>query len=100
MPGPETLAAPTLPAEPENKWRREQNAFRRLLPDLLRSHRNQYVAVHEGEVVESGHDKIAVAKRAYARYGYVPIFVTFVSDETLPLIRMPSPRLLVPDKSA
>jgi hypothetical protein len=34
------------------------------------------VAIHEGQVVESGSDKLDIAGRAYARFGYVPIFVT------------------------
>jgi len=97
---PETLAAPVLPTQPEGKWRREQSAFRRMLPDLLRTYRNQYVAIHNGAVVESGDDKIAVASKAYARFGYIPIFVSLVSDEPPPATRLPSPRLLHPEKPA
>jgi hypothetical protein len=89
-----------LPTPPENKWRREQSAFRRLLPELLKTHRNQYVAIHEGTVVESGDDKLAVARRAYARWGYVPIYVSLVTDEPQPVIRMRSLRLLDSGKSA
>jgi hypothetical protein len=97
---PETLPAPVLPAPPENKWRREQRAFRRLLPALLKTHRNQYVAIHDETVVESGLDKLAVARRAYERYGYVPIFVSLVTDEPLPVIHMWSPRLLLAQEPA
>jgi hypothetical protein len=90
----ETLPAPLLPAPAENKWRREQQAFRRLLPELLQSHFHQYVAIHEEKVVESGADKLAVAGSAYARFGYVPIYVGLVTDQPLPLSRVPSSRLL------
>jgi hypothetical protein len=79
---------------PEDKWRREQRAFRHLLPQLLKTHRDQYVAVHDGQVVESGSDKLEVAGRAYARFGYVPIYVSLVTDQPLPVVRMASPRLL------
>jgi hypothetical protein len=94
----DTLAAPSLPIPPEDKWRREQRAFRHLLPELLKTQRDQYVAVHDGQVVESGSDKLEVAGRAYARCGYVPIYVSLVTDQPLPVVRMSSPRLLPLEK--
>jgi len=90
----ELLAAPVLPAPPEDKWRREQQAFHKLLPELLGTHRDQFVAIHEERVVESGSDKMDVARRAYERFGYVPIFVSRVTDRPLTAIRIPSPRLV------
>lgn len=95
----DTLAAPLLPV-PENKWRREQQAFRRLLPELLKTHSRQYVAIHEGQVVESGSDKLEVAARAYACFGYVPIYVSLVTDQPLPLVRLPSPRVAPLEKTS
>jgi hypothetical protein len=89
---PAVLPAPVLASQPKGKWRREQEAFRRLLPALLATQRNQYVAVHEERVVESGTDKLDVAGKAYARFGYVPIFVSLVTDQPAPLVRIPSPR--------
>jgi hypothetical protein len=89
----ETRSAPTLPARPDDKWRREQQAFYRLLPELLGSDRGRFVAVHEGRVVESGDDKLDVARRAYARFGYVPIYVTRVTEPSTVSVRVPSPRL-------
>jgi hypothetical protein len=87
------------PSAAKNKWEHEQQAFRRLLPELLRTHTGQYVAIHGGEVVESGPDKLAVAERAYARFGYVPIYVSLVSDEPSLLIRIPSPKLSSTEES-
>jgi hypothetical protein len=91
-----TIPPPSLPTPPESKWRREQQAFRQLLPELLKTHRGRYVALHEGQVVESGDDKLAVAGRAYARFGYVPIYVSLVTDAPAPLVRIPTPRILSP----
>jgi hypothetical protein len=82
----------------EAKWRGEQESFRRQLPDLLKTHRGQYVAIHEGRVLESGADKLEVAGRAYARCGYVPVYVGLVTDQPIPASRMPSPRVLQIDK--
>jgi hypothetical protein len=93
MKPPETFAAPVLPARTGEKWRREQQAFCRLLPELLRSHAGQFVAIHEGRVVESGDDKPDVARRAYARFGYIPIFVSKVSAGPMAPVRLPTPRL-------
>jgi hypothetical protein len=90
----ETLPAPVLPAPPEDKLLKEQQAFHRLLPELLPTHRDQYVAIHEGRVVDSGPDQIEVAERAYARFGYMPILLTLVTERPRPVIRIPSPRLL------
>jgi hypothetical protein len=85
----EILPAPVLPEPPEDKWRIEQRAFHLLLPELLRTHRDQFVAIHERQVVECGNDQIDVAERAYARFGYVPIFVTRVTEHPLKPIRIP-----------
>jgi hypothetical protein len=95
----ETLPAPVLPVPPESKWRKEQQAFRRLHAELLKNYRGRYVAIHEEQVVEDGTDKLAVAGRAYGRFGYVPIYVGLVTDQALPLTRIPSPRVLRPEKS-
>jgi hypothetical protein len=90
----ETRSAPVLPPLPQDKWRREQQAFHKLLPELLRAHRDRFVAIHEGRVVESGEDKLEVARRAYARFGYVPIFVSRVTEPPATAVRIPSPRVV------
>lgn len=90
----ETLPAPDLSMRDDDAWRREQRAFHQLLPELLRTHADQFVAIHEGRAVESGNDKLEVARRAYERFGYIPIFVSrVVAGPTAP-VRIPSPRRL------
>ena len=81
-------------AGPMSKLETEKRAFRRLLPALLTSHRGLYVAIHGEQVVGSGPDQIEVALEAYRKYGYVPIYVGHVTDQTPAPIRVPSPRLL------
>ncbi len=92
----ELLDAPQIGAAPPaaNKWEREHRAFVRLRPSLLRTHKNQYVAVHEEKVVDSGDDEIALALRVYAKFGYVPIYVGLVSNQPQRVVRIPSPRLI------
>lgn len=94
MPATETLPAPDLPGRDEDRWRREQSAFHRLLPALLGTHRDRFVAIHEGRVVEAGDDKLEVARRAYARFGHVPIFVSRVAESPTAPVRIPSPRCI------
>ena len=90
----ETWPAPELSTRNDDKWRREQRAFHDLLPGLLHTNPGQFVAIHEGQVVESGDDKLAVARRAYDRFGYVPIFVSRVAAGPPVPARVPSPRRL------
>jgi len=96
MPPTDLLPAPDLSftANAENKWDRERAAFRRLLPSLLPQSAGCYVAIHEGQVVGSGNNQIAVALRCYERFGYVPIFVGLVSADAPPVLRVPTPRVV------
>jgi nicotinamide riboside kinase len=88
LPAPEL----TLPATAKGKWQREREAFTKMHAELLRKHRQQYVAIHEGKVVASGGDKVQVALQAYRQHGHIPIYVGLVSEEPPPPARLPSPR--------
>jgi hypothetical protein len=74
--------------ETHSAWEDERRAVLRLLPTLLASHRGQYVAIHKATVVAEGLDQIDVAKRAYARIGYVPVYVGLVIDEAPKPVRI------------
>jgi hypothetical protein len=89
----ETTAYREAKAADEAKFQRELEAFRRLLPELLQSHRDQYVAIHEGQVVGTGPDQIELANLAYERFGYIPILVTLVTDRPR-VVRIPWPRMI------
>ena len=54
-------------SRPETPYERERRAFRELLPELLQTHFGQYVVIHDGKVVASGSDRVAVALEAYSR---------------------------------
>ena len=93
LPAPELRFAPQVDAtQVDDKWEWERRAFLRMLPDLLVSYRDQFVAVHQGQVVVSGRDKISVALQAYREHGHVPIYVGLVSDQPPQPARIPSPR--------
>lgn len=77
-----------LPSPPQAQWQRERHAFLQMLPQLLQTHRGQYVAVYQGSLVDTGPDKIVLALRVYERFGYVPIYVGLVADQP-PVVRIP-----------
>ena len=77
-----------LPTPELTKGEREYQAFMRLLPELLKTHRGQHVAIHEGQVVDSDADDIALIQRVHAKVGYVPIHVGLVV-EPQPVYRIP-----------
>jgi hypothetical protein len=87
-----------VPAPDLSKGEREYQAFLRLLPELLATYRAKYVAIHNGQVVDSGPDDIALIQRVHACLGYVPIHVGLVSD-SLPLVRIPRYRELRPPEA-
>jgi len=86
-----------MPASPLSKWHLEQQAFQKLLPGLLATHKGQYVAVYNGQVVDSGSDKLAVAMRVLSKVGNVPIYVGLVSAGPEPVFRSGVRRELRPD---
>jgi hypothetical protein len=70
------------------KWNKEFQAFLRLLPELLKTHRGKYVAFHNEEMVESDTDEIALILRVH-RHGYVPIHVDLVTEQPPSMQRWP-----------
>jgi hypothetical protein len=58
----------------------DRQAFRRLLPELLRTHRGQFVAIHDGQLVDADPDEIALARRVFARR-YDPVYMQEVTEE-------------------
>jgi len=81
------------PPKPRTKWDSEYEAFLRLLPELLQTHRDQYVAIHEGKVIGSGSNKLALAREAYLKFGYVEILVRLVTDQPPRVVNIISPKV-------
>lgn len=96
MPPPTPIEVRLPAPQPRTKGEREYEAFKKLLPQLLTSHWGKFVAVHEGRVVDSDTDDIALIERVHREYGYVPIYVGFVVDPPPPPIRIPHYRLYTP----
>lgn len=72
----------------------EVRTYARLLPELLATHRGQYVAILGDRVVGSGSDLFAVLDQAYADHGYRPILCRLVTDQPRPVLHIPSMRVV------
>ncbi|WP_020469969.1 DUF5678 domain-containing protein [Zavarzinella formosa] len=71
----------SMPELSRIKFEREQQAFLRLLPQLLESYQGQYVAIHDEQVVDNGPVRLDVAYRVQQRLGKGDIYVGFVSEK-------------------
>ena len=78
-------------ATTEAAFLEERAAFQRLKPALLREHRGKYVAVYRGEVTVIGDSSAEVARQAYQKHGYVPLYIGLVA-EGLPVVHLRSPQ--------
>ena len=78
-------------------WRQEQlqrlepnrTAFQRLLPELLKTHENQFVAICQGRLVDADPDRVALVQRTRAQ-GYRPVTIQKVTQE-LRIAELPCP---------
>ncbi len=66
--------------EQHSVLRREQAAFERMKPELQRTCKGKWVAVLNGQLVDSDADDKALVKRVYAQYGYRTMLITQVQD--------------------
>ncbi len=71
----------------------ERAAFYRLKDRLLDRYKGQYVAILDGQVVDSGTDPVELVMRVYRQFGYdVPVYVGLVSEEP-EIVEFPSPEI-------
>ncbi|MDH7485731.1 MAG: hypothetical protein QHJ81_05580 [Anaerolineae bacterium] len=84
----------TLQQDALNALQKERAAFLRLKEQLLRTHSGQFVAILNGEIIDSDTDDRALTRRVYAEHGYVPIYIDEVTKEP-PLRRILSPKRVV-----
>jgi hypothetical protein len=85
IPAPQIVHGDALPS----KWQREYQAFEQLLPQLLQTHRGQYVLIHEGQVAASGDDDLALALQFFKKHGNVPVHVGLVAEPPRSIVRIP-----------
>jgi len=72
----------------------EKTAYEQLRPELLITHRGQWVAIHNGFVVDSDPDQRALVKRIYRQTTQRPIY--FVEVREVPRVyEAPSPESIL-----
>jgi hypothetical protein len=84
---PQVQLSDFLPPD-EPSWKKDHAAFRRMLPELLKTHKGQYAAIYQGQFIDSGPDQIALVRKIRARLGNVPLHVGLVTDEVRPPERL------------
>lgn len=63
-----------------DKLSNEVNAFRAMHGKLLAQYRGRYVALHEGQVVDSDADRRALYLRVRSRFGSTPVLIRQVNE--------------------
>jgi PHD/YefM family antitoxin component YafN of YafNO toxin-antitoxin module len=74
-------------------FEREQAAFERMKPELLRTHLGKVVAIYQGQVVQAGTDIAETLDAAYEQFGYVPCYVQRV-EETPRIYKFPHRKVI------
>lgn len=76
------------PTDPE--FETEVAAFERLKPELLKRYPGRAVAIHQGQVVQIGDDKMDVLERVLRRFGDVRCYIEWVEPDTPRRVRIPT----------
>ena len=74
------------------KLRAEMDAFQGQLPALMARYHDEYVAMHEGQVIDHDPDLRTLHSRVYAVMGSVPVLLQKMTDMPTPDILVRGPR--------
>lgn len=80
-----------------DKLHAEMDAFQVQLPALLSAYPDQFVAIHEGQVIDHDADLRTLHSRVYARLGSVPVLLQKVTALPAPDILVRGPRVEAQD---
>jgi hypothetical protein len=72
----------------------ERQTFWAMYAQLLSMYEGKYVAVLNGQVVDSDVDERALVQRVYQKFGYQPMYVQLVTSGALPVYRLMSPQVV------
>ena len=77
----ETAVQAYLDQLDREKLHQESEAFWAMQADLVAHYPGEYVAVHQGQVVDHDPDVVRLEQRVAERWGEVPILIAPVTDE-------------------
>lgn len=69
---------------------KEEEAFIRMKKALLNTHKDKYVAIFGGKVVDYDVNETKLIKRFYNKHGHVPVYIARVTEEE-ELFSIPTP---------
>ena len=75
------------------KIRAETEAFNRQYDNLLKMYPGQYVAVHNGQVIDHDPDLRTLHLRVHQKLGQAPVLLKQVTDQPERVLQFRSPRL-------
>jgi hypothetical protein len=75
------------------KVEKEQAIFEQQKSELLKKYRGRYIAMHNGEVVETATSLRVLRNKVFAHFGHTPMLHTLVTDEPDREIAVRSPRV-------
>jgi hypothetical protein len=79
----------------QQKIDQECDAYQRNYPQIAGKYLGQFVAVHNGEVIDADNNGVVLSKRIREKFGRVPIAIIQVRETPeWPVIRVRSPRLV------
>ena len=78
--------------KPLDRLQGERAAFQRLLPELLKTHRGQFVAIQDGHLIDADMDESALARRTFLR-AHKPVYIQEVRAEPR-VYELPSPEVV------
>ena len=83
-------------SDADAKFACERQAFWTMHAQLLSMYEGKYVAVLNGQVVDSDVDERVLVQRVYQKFGYQPMYVQWVTAGSLPVHRLMSPQVVRP----
>jgi hypothetical protein len=92
LPFVEYQALLAQPPSSDLGFEQERAAFQRLLPELLKTHRGEWIAIVDGQPVEFGPDFSSVIAPVRQRFGQRPVYVREIADQAR-IYKISSPRL-------
>jgi hypothetical protein len=81
------------PPGPDDEWEQGRQAFERMRNELLKTHKGQFVAILNNQVMDADAEIGTLARRVYARFGYRPVYMQKVTEQPR-VARILSPRVV------
>ena len=80
------------PVSPDDEWEQGRQTFEQMRSELLKTHKGQFVAILNNQVVDADAEIGTLARRVYAGFGYRPIYMQKVTEQPR-VARILSPRV-------